>query len=296
MRTETLKVPGAELRYDVREPEQPGDAPPLLVIGSPMAASGFGTLAGHFPDRTVVTYDPRGAERSVKDDPTTTSTPDEHADDLHRVIEALRAGPVDIFASSGGAVNALALVARHPEDVRTLVAHEPPLAQLLPDREDALAATKDMHELYRQSGFGPAMATFIALVDVRGPIPAGFASSPPDPAMFGLPAEDDGTRDDVLLHQNLVSCTHYEPDVDALRAAPTRIVVAVGAASEGQMARRGGEGIAERLGTGVVIFPSGHGGFLGDEYGMPGEPEAFAAKLREVLAPPADHRPAVTAG
>src|SRR5262249_59522911 len=91
-------------------------APPLLLIGSPMGAAGFGTLAGHFADRTVVTYDPRGVDRSPKSDPASESTPEEHGDDLHRVIEAIGGGPVDLFASSGGAVNALALVARHPAD------------------------------------------------------------------------------------------------------------------------------------------------------------------------------------
>jgi pimeloyl-ACP methyl ester carboxylesterase len=111
----------------------------LLIIGSPMGAGGFGTLAGHFSDRTVVTYDPRGVERSTKAVPASPSTPEEHADDLHRLIAELDAGPVDLFASSGGAVNALALVATHPEQVRTLVAHEPPLASILPDREGALA-------------------------------------------------------------------------------------------------------------------------------------------------------------
>ena len=104
-----------------------------------MGAGGFATLASHFPDRTIVTYDPRGVERSIKADPATESTPEQHADDVHRIIAELGAGPVDLFASSGGAVNALALVAKHPEDVRTLVAHEPPLASILPDREGAMA-------------------------------------------------------------------------------------------------------------------------------------------------------------
>src|SRR6188472_4354807 len=131
----TLDVPGATLAYDVRYNDT-SLKPVLLLIGSPMGASGFGTLASHFPDRTVVTYDPRGVERSTKADPASQSTPEQHADDLHRIIEAL-GGPVDLFASSGGAVNALALVAAHPEDVRTVVAHEPPLAAILPDAENA---------------------------------------------------------------------------------------------------------------------------------------------------------------
>ena len=133
----TLTAPGAVLTYDIRGADSDTTSPVLLVIGSPMGASGFGTLASHFPDRTIVTYDPRGVERSVKDDPSSPSTPQEHADDLHRIIAELGTRPVDIFASSGGAVNALALVAAHPEQVGTLVAHEPPLASILPDREGA---------------------------------------------------------------------------------------------------------------------------------------------------------------
>jgi pimeloyl-ACP methyl ester carboxylesterase len=281
--THTLDATGATLTYDVRKADSA--APVLFLIGSPMGASGFGTLAGHFTDRTVVTYDPRGVERSTKADPASRSTPEEHADDVHRIIGALDAGPVDLFASSGGAVNALALVAKHPEQVRTLVAHEPPLASVLPDREHALAATQAIADTYQHRGFGAAMAHFIAATSHQGAFDADFLAQPaPDPAMFGLPTEDDGTRTDPLLFQNMTTCTHYEPDFDALRAASTRIVLGAGTESEGQMARRGAEAAADRLGIETVIFPSGHGGFLGNEYGRPGDPDGFAAKLREVLA------------
>jgi len=184
-KTYTLDVPGAVLHYDVRSNESSTE-PVLLLIASPMGSDGFVTLAGHFTDRTVVTYDPRAAGRSHRTDGALETTPDEHADDLHRLISALDAGPVDIFASSGGAVNALALVAKHPEQVRVLVAHEPPATQELPDREPALAAATDIHETYQHRGFGPAMAKFIALVSHEGPVPAGFADQPaPDPASFG---------------------------------------------------------------------------------------------------------------
>ena len=139
--TATIEAPGATLTYDVRRSASTTE-PALFLLGSPMGAGGFVTLASHFPDRTIVTYDPRGVERSVKVDPASPSTPGVHADDLHRIIGELGSDPVDIFASSGGAVNALALVAAHPEDVRTLVAHEPPLASILPDREGAMAFTQ----------------------------------------------------------------------------------------------------------------------------------------------------------
>ena len=281
--TRTLDVPGAVLTYDIRSADS--RAPALLLIGSPMGASGFGTLAGHFTDRTVVTYDPRGVERSTKLDPASRSTPEEHADDVHRIIAALDGGPVDLFASSGGAVNALALVAKHPEQIRTLVAHEPPLAAILPDREGALAVCRAIAATYQERGLGAGMAHFITVVSHQGPITAEFADQPgPDPALFGMPAEDNGNRTDALLAQNMITCTHYEPDFEVLRAVPTRIVMAAGTESEGEMAHRGAEAAAERLGTTPVSFPSHHGGFLGGEYGQAGDPDAFAARLREVLA------------
>ena len=283
--TKTLEVPGATLTYDFRPGDGSSDEPVLLLIGSPMGAAGFATLAGHLRDRTVVTYDPRGVERSPRNDGASQTTPEEHADDLFRLITALEAAPVDIFASSGGAVNALVLVARHPEVVRTLVAHEPPAAQVLPDRDAALAATTAIRDTYLREGFGPAMARFIALVSAKGQIPPELASGPgPDPATFGLPTQGDGSRDDPLLGQNVVTCTHCMLDFDALRGASTRIVSAVGAASEGELANRSAHGVAERLGTDAVTFPSDHGGFLGGEYGQHGEPDAFGERLREVLA------------
>jgi len=280
--TRTLDVPGATLTYDVSRNDESTE-PPLFLIGSPMGAAGFVTLSGHFSDRTVITYDPRGAERSTKADPSTESNPDQHGDDLHRVIQAV-GGPVDLFASSGGAVNALALVSKHPEDVRTLVAHEPPLASVLPDSQNAKACVRAIRNSYQTRGFGAGMAHFMAVTGHRGPFPDDFASQPaPDPQVFGMPTEDDGNRTDVMLGQNIIGTTHYEPDFEALRAASTRIVVAAGAESEGEMANRGAHAVAMRLGTEPVIFPSHHGGFLGGEYGWGGEPDAFAAKLREVL-------------
>jgi pimeloyl-ACP methyl ester carboxylesterase len=283
-KTSTLTVPGAVLHYDVRTAES-SRHPVLLMIGSPMGADGFATLAGHFTDRTVVTYDPRSSGRSKRTDGALETTPDEHADDLHRLIAELDAGPVDIFASSGGAVNALALVAKHPEQVRTLVAHEPPAMREAPDSGPALAVNEDIRQTYLRSGFGPAMAKFIAFVGYQGLIGPDYLDRPaPDPAAFGLPSEDDGSRDDPLLRHNIITCTHYEHDFDALRAASTRVVIGVGEDSAQAITGRTSVGVASRLGGTPVTFPGGHGGFLGDEYGpMGGKPDAFAVVLRDVL-------------
>lgn len=278
-KTQALELPGATLTYDVREAESESTEPVLLMIGSPMDASGFATLADHFPDRTVVTYDPRGVGRSPRADGVTAATPEEHAEDLHRLISELDAGPVDIFASSGGAVNALALLTRHPEGVRTLVAHEPPLATVLPDRKECLLVTEDIHETYERDGLGPAMAKFIGFTSVRGPTPPDFPNHAPNPVEFGLSTEDDGSRDHPLLGPHMIWASHYEPDLDSLRDASMRIIVAGGAESEGTFPYRAALAVAERLGTEPVIFPSHHGGF-----GQQGDPDAFAATLRRVLS------------
>jgi pimeloyl-ACP methyl ester carboxylesterase len=280
--TRTLDGPGATITYDVRGAL--GHGIPLLLIGSPMDAAGFTTLADHFTDRPVITYDPRGTARSTRTDGHGEITPDDHAGDLQRLVEAIGGGPVDVLASSGGAVNALAWVARHGEQVRTLVAHEPPLATVLPDHKALTAAIEDMHETYQRDGLGPGMAKFMILVGHDGEVPDGYQFPPVDPAQFGLPVEDDGSRDDALLGQNLRSCTSYEPDVKALRAAGTRIVLARGEASGQTSAARGADAVAEAIGAELVSFPGDHGGFLGGEYGMRGEPDGFAKRLREVLA------------
>lgn len=285
--TKTLAVPGADVVYDVRGPLPPaGGRPVLLMIGQPMTADGFAALAAHFPDRTVVTYDPRGLGRSVRRDGRSEHTPQQQAADLHLLIEALGAGPVDVFASSGGAVTALELVSAHPADVVTLVAHEPPINAVLPDAAGAERARARFHEAYQAKGRGAGMAAFIAMTSWQGEFTDAYFDQPvPDPAAFGMPAEDDGSRDDPLLSTSSWAITDYRPDPARLEAAPTRVVIAVGEESAGTYTARTALGTAALLGQEATVFPSHHGGFLGGEFGYAGKPKEFAAKLREVLDP-----------
>jgi pimeloyl-ACP methyl ester carboxylesterase len=283
--THTLQTAGAEIVYDVHGPLPTADGrPPLFMIGQPMDAGGFGALASHFPDRTVITYDPRGLGRSTRNDGRVDNSPTVQAEDVHAVIEALGAGPVEMFASSGGAVTALALVAAHPDDVVTLVAHEPPLIPVLPDAAAAERARAGFRDAYEASGSGAGMAAFIAMASWQGEFTDEYFAQPAaDPAVFGMPTEDDGSRDDPLLSDRSWAVSSYEPDVDALAAAPARVVIAVGEESEGVFTGRSSVATAALLGQQATVFPSHHGGFLGGEYGYAGQPEAFARKLREVL-------------
>lgn len=285
MKTHMLETTEAEIAYDVRGPLPTVDGrPPLYMIGQPMDAGGFATLASHFPDRTVITYDPRGLGRSIRKDGRVDNAPTVQADDIHAVIEALGAGPVEMFASSGGAVTALALVAAYPDDVTTLVAHEPPLIAVLPDAAEAERARAGFRDAYEAGGWGAGMAAFIAMTSWRGEFTDEyFAQAAPDPARFGMPVEDDGSRDDPLLSDRSWAISSYRPDLDALAASPTRVVIAVGEESLGTFTGRSAVATAELLGGQATVFPSHHGGFLGGESGYAGQPEAFARRLHEVL-------------
>ncbi|MEU0100144.1 alpha/beta hydrolase [Streptomyces sp. NPDC006267] len=285
MKTYTLKTAGADLVHDVRGPLPTADGrPPLFMIGQPMDATGFAALSARFPERTVITYDPRGLGRSTRTDGRVDHTPETQADDVHAVIEELEAGPVEMFASSGGAVTALALVARHPGDVTTLVAHEPPLITLTPDGPAAVRARARVRDAYEKRGWGAGMAAFVAMTSWEGEFTdAYFAQPEPDPAAFGMPTEDDGTRGDPLLSDRSWAISDYRPDVDALAAAATRVVIAVGEESRSVQTGRTSVATAELLGQRVTVFPSHHGGFLDGEFGYPGEPDAFGQRLREVL-------------
>ena len=280
-----LDTPDVDLAYDVLGPLPTADGrPPLFMIGQPMDASGFVALASHFPDRTVVTYDPRGLGRSTRKDSRVDQSPTVQATDVHAVIEALGVGPVEMFASSGGAVTALALVAAYPDDVTTLVAHEPPIIPVLPDAEAAGRAQAGFRDAYEAKGWGAGMAAFIAMTSWQGEFTDDYFAQPtPDPAQFGMPTADDGNRGDPLLSDRSWAVTSYHPDVVALTAAPTRIVIAVGEETGNTFTGRTTAATAELLGRQVIVFPSHHGGFLGGESGYAGQPAAFARRLREVL-------------
>jgi pimeloyl-ACP methyl ester carboxylesterase len=280
-----LETAEVDIAYDVHGPLPTADGrPPLFMIAQPMDASGFSTLASYFPDRTVVTYDPRGLGRSIRKDGRVDSAPEVQAGDVHAVIEALRAGPVEMFASSGGAVTALALVAAYPDDVTTLVAHEPPLIPVLPDAAAAERARAGVRNAYEAGGAGAGMAAFIAMTSWRGEFSDDYFAQPvPGPAQFGMPTEDDGSRDDPLLSDRSWAVSSYHPDVAALAAAPTRIVIAVGEESLDTFTGRTAMATAELLGQEATVFPSHHGGFMGGEFGSAGQPEAFARRLRDVL-------------
>ena len=281
----TLKTDEAEIVYDIYGPLPTADgSPPLLMIGQPMDASGFAALASHLSDRTVVTYDPRGLGRSTRTDGRVDNSPTVQATDVHAVIGALGGRPVEMFASSGGAVTALALVATYPDDVITLVAHEPPLIPVLPDAVAAERARAAVRDAYEANGSSAGMAAFIAMTSWRGEFTDEYFAQPAaDPAALGMPTEDDGTRDDPLLSDRSWAISSYRPDVDALAASPTRVVIAVGEESQNTFTGRTSVATAELLGQHATVFPSHHGGFLGGEYGYAGQPEAFARKLRDVL-------------
>jgi pimeloyl-ACP methyl ester carboxylesterase len=268
----TLKVPGASLHYEVH-----GTGPVLLLIaGGPADASVFArvadVLAKHY---TVVTYDPRGNSRSSLDGPPADWQADVHGDDAARLIEAMGGGAAYVFGNSGGALVGLDLAVRHPERVRMLVAHEPPAMELLPDAAAQRAQGQEVYDTYRRHGVGPAMQKFMTLAGLKGGPPPRAAVGQPSPEMIESMARM-GRNAELFLAHGLRQAGAFVPDIRALRKGSPRIVVAAGDESEPQLAYRAAVALADRLGTTVVRFPGDHGGFMM-------QPDAFAAKLHEVL-------------
>jgi len=262
----SLDVPGARLYYEVS-----GSGPVLMLIGHPMGTAGFAALVPLLlDDYTVVTYDPRGFGRSTIADRDQDAEPGLLADDVRRVVEAVSDRPVHVFGSSGGAVTGLALVARNPDRVSTLVAHEPPLALLLPEAEEVATSVHAIYDTYRSNGIGAAWQQFFKFTGLDVPA-QGDDTAPQTPS-----AEMLATSERFFGH-GLLPITLYQPDIAALQAASTRVVAASGTASEGQFAQRTGAALAERLGTPLITFPGGHVGFITDS-------RDFAAVLRRTLA------------
>jgi pimeloyl-ACP methyl ester carboxylesterase len=264
----SLNVPGASLHYQVG-----GSGPVLLMIpGGAMDADGFGPIAPILAERyTVVTYDPRGLSRSRLDGPFEGDLIQVYADDASRLLEAVSSEPAYVFGSSGGAQVGFELVTRRGDQVKTFVAHEPPAEALLPEERQFARSTYDV---YKRGGVGPAMQKFVVAIGMENEMPP-----PPQgeltPEMRAAMARMQSNVVFFLDHMMLTIPT-YVPDVAALRAAPTRVVVGVGERSAGQLAHDTGVAMAELIGTEPVPFPGGHGGFMED-------PGAFADRLHEVL-------------
>ncbi|MBO8190551.1 alpha/beta hydrolase [Streptomyces oryzae] len=261
-----LKVPGAQLYYEVR-----GEGSLIVLAGAPMDAAAFAPLAELLAtDHTVLTTDPRGINRSRLDDPGQDSTPQLRADDLSRLIAHIDAGPAVAVGSSGGAVSVLALAQRRPDQVHTIIAHEPPLIELLDDREQLRAGTEDIVATYLAGEVTGAWKKFFAQANLTMPEPL-------IEQMFGGERDPQQVADERrwFAHEMRAS-TYWRPDPAALRAAPTRIVVGIGADSAGQLCDRTSRALARSLGTEPTAFPGGHTGFVET-------PDAFAARLRTVI-------------
>lgn len=261
-----LEVPGARLHYEVR-----GAGPLVVLIGAPMDATAFAPLADLLAaDHTVLTADPRGIGRSRVTDPNADSTVGLRADDLSRLITHIAAGPAVVFGSSGGAVTALALTQAHSGQVSTVIAHEPPLIELLDDRDLVRARTDGYRATYLAGDVVGAWAKFFDVANI--PVPAEAVEQ-----MFGGHRDAGAVADERFwFAHELQPTVRWRPEPAVLHRVPARIVIGIGDESAGQICDRTSRAIARALGIQPTLFPGDHTGFVED-------PEAFAERLREVI-------------
>lgn len=269
----TLKVPGASLYYEVR-----GTGPVLLMMpGGPADATTFRKIEDRLAtEYTVVTYDPRNLSHSTLDEPLDDGCMVEtFADDAHRLLKQLGEGKACVFASSGGAVIAMDLINKHPEQLDTVVLHEPPAPDFLADPAGTRSAMADVCDTCAAEGVWPAAQKFMSLVGIHGGPPASSESGEPTPEQLEAMAMMQHNME-FFFGRYIRNIASYRVDVDALKGCPCRVVAGVGADSSGQLAHNGGLGLAKRLGIEPTVFPGDHGGF-------DGRPEEFAARLLQVL-------------
>lgn len=270
-----LRVDGATLHYEVR-----GEGPLLLLIpgGTGGAASFDGVADTLAADYTVASYDPRGLSRSPLDDPEAPQRVEQHAGDALRLLELLSPdAPARVAGCSSGAIVALHLLTTHPERIERVVAHEPPLVEVLPDAAEHRALLARVQDTFRREGLMPAAAVFAAGMRRPGadPVDAKAATELPPQAA----ARVERTMGDMpyFLGRIVPSFMAYTPDVDRLEALSDRLVLAAGADSKGELPYRPAAFLAERFGTELVHFPGGH-------TGLSTHPAEFGELLRKVLS------------
>lgn len=275
-----LEVPGARLHHETR-----GAGPALLMIpGGGGDAGPFERVADELAGRyTILTYDRRGFSRSPMEGPTERSKVTSDGDDAHQLIERVAGAPAYVFGSSSGAIVALDLMARYPQSVRLLVAHEPPLMTLLPETARFLDFADEVYEIYRRSGSDLAMQTFAAKVGLSGLDRAQAEKLPPH--MMEIFTRIRG-NDQFFLEHELRQYVRVVPDFAALKPVANRIVLAGGAESRSLPPYLPNTGLAERLGRDIVHFPGGHVGYITHA-------PQFAAQLATVLAAPGQSERAV---
>ncbi|MFJ8014906.1 alpha/beta fold hydrolase [Streptomyces sp. NPDC096339] len=273
--TGRLRVNGATLHYEVR-----GHGPLLLLIpgGSGGAASFDGVADALAADHTVVTYDPRGMSGSTLDDPEAEQHVAEHADDALRILDLLSPGrPARVFGSSSGAIAALHLLTAHPERVERLVAHEPPVVEVLPDAAEHRALIARVRTTFHAEGLMPAMAVFAEGLKKEGATAAEPEAEVTLPPQAAARAERTMANLPYFVGRIVPAFMSYAPDTDRLAALSDRLVLACGQDSRGELAYRPAAFLAERLGTGLLHFPGGH-------TGLTTHPAEFGELLRKALS------------
>ncbi|WP_435057403.1 alpha/beta fold hydrolase [Streptomyces sp. bgisy060] len=271
--TGSLSVNGATLHYEVR-----GEGPLLLLVpgGAGGAASYDGVAEELAFEYTVASYDPRGMSRSTLDGPDTEQHVAEHADDAFRMLELLSPGePARVFGTSSGAIAALHLLTVHPERIARLVAHEPPVVELLPDAAEHRALLARMQAAFQAQGLMPAMSVLAAGLEEGGDATAPkvelrlppHAAARAEQTMANLP---------YFVRRIVPSFMSYVPDVRRLEEVSNRLVLAGGEDSRGELPRRSAAFLAESLGMELQRFPGGH-------TGLTTHPVEFGALLRKVL-------------
>ncbi|MGO4789269.1 alpha/beta fold hydrolase [Paenibacillus sp. 2KB_20] len=262
-----VKTEGDELYYEIR-----GEGEPLLMIyGGSGDAGFFSYVADILADEyQVITYDRRGNSRSTRNDPIYFEV-SQQARDAVAVLKAVGHQSAYVFGSSGGAIFALEMATRHPQSVKAMVIHEPPVIRVLPDAEKW---QRFFANVYRTSfRFGVQMASFRFNLSLSIPFSA-YKSVPKD---FQKRATE-ANNESFFIRHDMIPSVSYMPDIERIKQNGVKMIAAAGKMTLEKKKYYGRTVpiLAEMLNCEMVTFPGHHLSF----FDMPQE---WAAELRDVL-------------
>ncbi len=255
----TVHTEGADIAYDVE-----GQGPLLLLVaGGNGDSRRFIKLSAQLADRyTVVRYDRRANLRSTGD---THGFLDmaQQGRDAAAVIRAVGNEPAYVFGNSAGANIALKLTEDHPQHVRGLVDHEPPITDILPDGTQWRVFFDKVSDTFRTEG-GPAAMRLFASSFV------GFDKHAATPG-------DQSGENDRFLEYEFHAINHFVPNLDALRKGGVPMVTAAGRASGDAFYAQTARELAR-------VLPCPCVDVIGNHLAYAFEPVIFANELHEILS------------
>lgn len=270
----TLDLPGANLRY-----HKVGKGPVLILIPG---ANGTGDIFLPLAERlkehfTIVSIDRRdyGKSELTKPLPEVASNPDSDyrvkrdAQDVATLAQQLSAEPVYVLGSSSGAIVAMHVLKEHPDVVKEIAFHEPPINTFLPDSTYWKEKNDEIVNMALTEGLQKAMQYFGKTLNI----------AQLDAKSMSQPVSENDENQKVQYERMMFwveyeirQYTHSDIKLSDLSQYKDKTVLFNGTDSKGSFPQDVNFYINEETGIRLLDIPGGHLGYVQ-------KPDGFAEVL-----------------